>query len=1129
MAEERKPFHEVVAERLIEQLKAGTAPWQKPWEPGQPGAFMPMNPTTGKRYKGINAIHLMAQGRGDSRWLTYKQAEAVGAQVKRGERGTPVQYWKFADEQDARDAQGKPVLDAKGEPVKEKVMLERPRVFFATVFNAEQIEGLPPLQKKEQTWDAQERAEAILAASGADIRHGAGDRAFYRPASDSIHLPEKGQFPSADRYYATALHELGHWTGHESRLNRDLVHPFGSEGYAKEELRAEIASMILGDELGIGHDPGQHAAYVGSWVKALEDDPLEIFRAAAEAEKIHGYVLAFEQKLTQEQEKVQGAAPPDFDAVKYLVCNENTLCYREQGTTMLGVLSGNVDGLDWKNGPFLPGSLDALRPATAEDFQRFRVVVPPDFVQQHETKNLESILPNTEVIDMDKLPDWTVTHTGTLADKLEQAGLLTRVDAVLASALRDMKTGTEATREVDLDALTRASVAAVGAAIPAEFTGQVLVLGVARVDGVVTRADEANVPATAYQVFARDGAAQPGGDAFAYVGEYRTEDAAQLVADRLALVDAYAQVNADDRSAKLAWIEEDRIRRDPASTDADRMAAKEGRKTLEFTAGRREDQKERVMLAVPFREKEQAKSLGAKWDRQAQSWFVPPGVDPSPFQKWAAGPVSEPVERSDSVSQGVAASVGLAASQGRIYLAVPYGERDVAKAAGAAWDKVAKSWYAGPKADMEKLQRWAPENVPSQQGPAMSPQEEFSEALRSLGCVVEGKHPMMDGKTHRIPVEGDKKGEAAGFYVGHLDGHPAGYIKNNKTNLDMKWKSKGYALDPEEKAKLVAEAATKLAERAAEQARQQEAAAQRIAGQIAGLSPVEAPTAYMLAKGIEPQYGALTDKDGQKTYIPATDVSGKVWTMQYIQEDGTKRFAKESKKEGCFHVVGGSDALAAARVLVIAEGYATASTLAGALGQATVAAFDSGNLAHVARALHEKYPEKPVLIAGDDDKHLELTQGSNPGRTKAEEAARAVGGKAIFPVFAAGECTWPAEVPKVTPQAFRAHVAASERLQAAEENPAVSLTTQETNALKSAILSPQQVDALRSMKSRTDFNDVATKSALGIEGVERQARAHWIAAMGWRGGDAERQQERTQTAKQARESQDERPRRSVKI
>ena len=139
-------------------------------------------------------------------------------------------------------------------------------------------------------------------ASGARISHSAGDRAFYRPSTDSITLPEKSQFESADRYYATALHELGHWTGHPSRLDRDLAHPFGSEGYAKEELRAEISSMIVGDELGIGHDPEQHAAYVGSWIKALQDDPLEIFRASSDAEKIHDYVLAFEQKQVQEQQ-----------------------------------------------------------------------------------------------------------------------------------------------------------------------------------------------------------------------------------------------------------------------------------------------------------------------------------------------------------------------------------------------------------------------------------------------------------------------------------------------------------------------------------------------------------------------------------------------------------------------------------------------------------------------------------------------------------------------------------------------------------------------------------------------------------------------------------------------------------
>jgi hypothetical protein len=168
---------------------------------------------------------------------------------------------------------------------------------------------LPPIQKKEHTWDPIERAEGILTAFfGADIHHNGGSRAFYRPLTDSIHLPDKGQFPTAENYYATALHELGHWSGHEDRLNRDLVHPFGSEGYAKEELRAEIASMILGDELGIGHDPSQHAAYVGSWIKALKDDPMEIFRAAADAEKIQTYVLGLELKHVQDQAVQQNQA-----------------------------------------------------------------------------------------------------------------------------------------------------------------------------------------------------------------------------------------------------------------------------------------------------------------------------------------------------------------------------------------------------------------------------------------------------------------------------------------------------------------------------------------------------------------------------------------------------------------------------------------------------------------------------------------------------------------------------------------------------------------------------------------------------------------------------------------------------
>jgi antirestriction protein ArdC/phage/plasmid primase-like uncharacterized protein/Mor family transcriptional regulator len=299
---EKKPHHIKVAENLIKKIEEGTAPWQRPWKPGQVG-MLPMNPVTNKRYKGINALHLMSQEHSDPRWLTYNQAQDIGAQVRKGEKGTTVQYWKFTEERDKIDPQsGEVVTGPDGKAIKEIVKLDSPRVFLATVFNASQIDNIPEISlPPRDQWQDLERAEHILKASGANISHKDQNTAYYRPSTDSIHLPLKEQFETPANYYATALHEVGHWSGHPSRLARDLSNPFGSEAYAKEELRAEIASMVLGDELGIGHDPGQHAAYVKSWVKALKDDPMEIFRAAADAEKIVGFVMAFEQQQVIDQ------------------------------------------------------------------------------------------------------------------------------------------------------------------------------------------------------------------------------------------------------------------------------------------------------------------------------------------------------------------------------------------------------------------------------------------------------------------------------------------------------------------------------------------------------------------------------------------------------------------------------------------------------------------------------------------------------------------------------------------------------------------------------------------------------------------------------------------------------------
>jgi antirestriction protein ArdC len=304
MATEKKALHVEVAEKLIEALKAGTAPWQRPWNSkGLPAFQLPYNAITGNRYQGINTLSLMMSGRNDPRWMTFKQADENGWQIQKGSRSTAIQYIKLYEQRTKRDEQGKIVTDEMGNPVKITVKLNRPIITGAAVFNAEQINGIPQLVMPDIStlgWEPLERAEQIIKSSGAEIQHIAGNRAFYSPFNDSITLPLKQQFDEPGKYYATALHELGHWTGHQSRLDRKLLNSFGTPDYAREELRAEIASLLVGDELRIGHDPGQHTAYVDSWISILQDHPFEIHSAAADAEKIYTYLLELERKRNME-------------------------------------------------------------------------------------------------------------------------------------------------------------------------------------------------------------------------------------------------------------------------------------------------------------------------------------------------------------------------------------------------------------------------------------------------------------------------------------------------------------------------------------------------------------------------------------------------------------------------------------------------------------------------------------------------------------------------------------------------------------------------------------------------------------------------------------------------------------
>ncbi len=304
MTEKQNEYYQNVAGKIIEQLKAGTAPWQRPWQTGGVSG-LPHNPVSGTRYRGGNSVVLMVdsilKGYDDSRWVTYEQAKSVGAQVRGGERGTLLRFYKFTDDVPVKDEKGRPLLDLEGKPLKETIQLSSPKVMSFVVFNAAQVDNMPEPPKVEprHDWEIHQRAESILGASGANISFG-GNRAYYNRLTDEIRLPPRENFLNDSGYYATALHEVGHWSGASSRLDRDMAHPFGSVGYAKEELRAEIFSMMLGHEIGIEHDPGQHAAYVGSWIKVLQEDHREIFRAAADAEKMLGYVLQLEREHSRE-------------------------------------------------------------------------------------------------------------------------------------------------------------------------------------------------------------------------------------------------------------------------------------------------------------------------------------------------------------------------------------------------------------------------------------------------------------------------------------------------------------------------------------------------------------------------------------------------------------------------------------------------------------------------------------------------------------------------------------------------------------------------------------------------------------------------------------------------------------
>lgn len=884
MSETRKSIAEEFTGKIIENLKAGTAPWQKPWAAGE--QFRPFNPVTGTVYRGINSIMLSAHDYADPRWMTFKQVGEKEWQVKKGSKSQHVVFWQWTESRTVKDASGKPILDAEEREQKETVALERPRFRIYSVFHASQLQTrdgqeIPPYEPRELTWDPNEAGEKILQNSGVSISHDQRDRAFYQPSADEIHLPPRENFPDAGNYYSTALHELGHWTGHPSRQNREFG-PFGSVTYAKEELRAEIASWMLSQELGLPHDPSRSLAYVENWIQVLESDPYEIMRASRDAEKIMEHVRAMEKsQIREEQPEVEmvGVNPnPDY------------------------FLKPAQD----QESPIAPHLL------TRDEFSEIARAVP---LGNH-GRRWEVFVGDTSMGFSDADTDIGAIH-----------------DAHHTQVNNALYSRTAENHVLPVQSMPSEKVLADYPDLKTRFT-----------DVMET---ENQIPVL--YVIADDSFTFINSDDFGDLEKaIRFENPASALKEALDM-QAFHEKRLEGSELSIYQIDADGTFRNPDGTP--------GNKAILTTGTRRE--------------------MAAQWQQNIKT-VLP---------EFLADLAHELPAKTTEIT----------------WLAVPYKEKDKAKAAGAKWDSTKKSWYAPAGMEVVKIAAWLPQQQKTLAAPTLAPADEFAQALKKAGLVLDGS-PIMDGRIHRVPVVSGKAGAKDGAYCAYQDGRPNGWLQNHKTGVQEKWVATGHILTETERAELRASSGERLAAREKEkQAREAKAQKRAYAKWMTAKEIASHP--YLETKEVE-NFGLKQDKYGN-LLVPGFDLkTGRLQTLQRIDAEGTKNLEKDCPKIGAAFLIPPNDISSdLGNEILLAEGYATGACLHMTTGKPVAVVFSADNLLPVAESIREKFPLAKITICADDDQKLTklVPPLPNVGVKKAQEAAMAVGGYVVVPRLSKSE------------------------------------------------------------------------------------------------------------------------------
>ncbi len=803
-------FHVALSKQIAEQIMRGTASFLTAH--GNERIDLPYNPVTGKNYTAANNMVLSAKGYADSRWLTYDQAAEQGYQVKKGEKATEIAYYHYVDYN-----------------TKEK--LDKPKIQTVKLFNAEQLTGIEKMPgRMSSKEEALAKVQSIFENSQVKIVNNQKNKDFYLFRDDTIYMRSKDAYKGDLAYSSAVLHQFCLWAAcGENRLNYGTV-PFGTEAFARQKLRAEIATYMLCKEIGLPFEP-EGEQFAVQWSQIIEKHPFEILNAAKDAEKIKGFVMEFDKTLEKAQELEEAITQ------EQTVANEQTQ--------------------------------QAEHAPTEQIQQQAEQTQAPEQQEKQQA-------PKKEWKEMIKL-----------------------------SVPYDEK-----------------------------------------------------------------------------------DEAKKLGAKWSAKQETWYVLDGTDLQPFYNWLPKE--------------------KKVELIMASRD------YLNVPREEKDEAKALGAKWDRFQKSWYVEKGTDLEPFAKWTGQTpkeeqaVSQTAEQpkqeqtaeqtqEHTEKQEVTAAPKLA--EDKTFLAVPFDEKNAAKKLGAKWDKDNKSWYVEKGADLNQFKDWlVDENtiIPAKQE-AVSPEIEFAEHCRANGLDVDA--PIMDGQIHRVPLIG-KPGGKDGAYCAYLDGVLAGWSQNYVTGEKSKFISSGMQLTEEEKAKQRAEHAQKLQEREAKRQIGYDNAAKRAEKIYTEAKEVTAQNihsedSYLGKKGVLPHVAKQNDY-GQLV-IPLHNIEGEIRGVQFINQDGSKHFLTGIEKKGNFTLL--SDDVKNATKVLVCEGFATGASLHEATKLPVAVAFDAGNIESVSKALAEKYKGIEITICADNDQYRD----NNVGLEKAKNAALAVGAKLAVPQFSKEE------------------------------------------------------------------------------------------------------------------------------